>query len=959
MGHNHKFSLTGEAAEFAGLPRDGIFAETNQNWEGYTATFFGGRNDVSGGVGYPPLVRHTFSTTGGAANRLLSDQNTLNGFSSFTADYWIGGKARIFRPINGVMTLVRTSDVIDAKVGRWSWLKPNADRVVDALTYTHALDTFNRPSVPYWFRVAAVGLDGLAGTFSAPVSFTPANMTGTASGTVNPTKALNKTGEGGALAAPTGVSVTAGAIAREAVISWSAVAGAEGYVVELSYYDPATQIAATHHLDLASDPTPILTNDLVIFDRQHLTLTDSLYCSRIYDANPGGRIKPSILWFTNQGFKRDGNDWSYVAYSGDKPALAFGDHFMRRTANAGLTASLQYYWHSGTDQNNYRVLIPGVTYRLRVVMRASAATTVTFATNSPIVSGTTFSVGTTFAEYTHDMVPASQPTGSAPYDWRLLITAGGTPLSLDVAFLEIEEVGANPNIFASALPPPNSYMRDHSFIKFPPRAFTTKRLAEQKNYSFKTFHDSLVATSTKPWFQLEWHMQKDDALDFVAYLAAPNGAHPMATIRQASGIAQPWTTTFSDMKFEHGNEGWNPQGDFILFPYTTVDSVTAQVYGQGSNAGLIGKMIAGWMQESPYWSILAPKLKLHVGGWSVNNFGEDAYRYFPEAKEVSLAAYNGGWDAGTALVTENGISFSGLLADPIIKQKPTAKTRVSALKNLCTTLGRTYGQDIRYTIYEAGPGYQLNGLNGAAVTAAQAIAQEVVMKSRAAATATVDSMLTYAQQDFLGFNFFLLRPDGDTWSSHAPGFDGGQEFPTNALLRIIHENVAPAKVYGALTATLGIRTVTLQGGGTQDINAIGAYQLRNLANPSKRMIVLVNRNIDVSQLPVSDPLYSATPSGTVAFNITTAWASAASLKVWTAGVGPYRQHNRYPVGQRRVAGGGLAADPLCVTFDYSSQVKSVPANIQNFPINAAVGAAAGGLPAGSCLIMLFEGVTGG
>lgn len=231
------------------------------------------------------------------------------------------------------------------------------------------------------------------------------------------------------------------------------------------------------------------------------------------------------------------------------------------------------------------------------------------------------------------------------------------------------------------------------------------------------------------------------------------------------------------------------------------------------------------------------------------------------------------------------------------------------------------------------------------------------MKSRAAAASTVDSMLTYAQQDFLGFNFFLLGSGGQNWNSHSPAADGGQEFPTHALVRIIHENIAPARVWGGATQPIGTKAVTLQGGGTSNINQIGAYQLRNIANPSKRMIVLINRNIDPSQLPVSDPLYSATPSGTVAFNVTTTWNSASSLRIWTAGVGPYRQHNRYPVGQRRVAGGGLTADPLSVAFDYSSQVVSVPSNIKNFPVNSSIGAAPGGLPAGSCLILLFEGVT--
>lgn len=893
----------------------------------------------------------------GAANRLNASANDLANFDSYTKDLYIGATARIYRATNGVMSLVRTSEITDAKLGKWAWLKPNGDRVVDALTYTHALEGFMRPGVPYWFRVAAVGSNGLAGTWSAPVTFTPANMTGTPSGAVNPTKALNKTGESGALAAPGSVAVTAGAIAREAVITWNAVSGAEGYVVELSYYDPADQIVAQPYLDLASHAVPILSGDLVIIDRELLTQTDAIYTPRIWAA-----AKPisanGMMWFDTERLKRDGNDWAYVTYSGDKPALAVGDHFLRRTAAAGQTATLQRYWHSGTDQSFYSILKAGTTYRMRISMRASAATTVTLLLSGATacgISGTTFSVGTSFATFTHDMVPTTEPAGNDAYDWRLQFTAGGTPIDLDVAFFEIEEVGAASNLLAETIPAEGAYLRDHSWIKPGPNNRSIKRLITNNAYGFKKFHDACVDNNLKPWFQIEWNAPKQDFLDLVAYLAAPNGTNAITDLREASGITQPWTTTFSNMKLEMGNEAWNPLTGFWIFPSMT-DSATAQAYNNGNVAGLFWQMISSWMKESPYWATLAPNLTQHVGGWAINAFGEDAYRYYPDAKEVSIAAYNGGWDNGTALVSESGLSFGGVLADPIIVQKPRAITRVNALKALCTSLGKTYGTDIRYGIYEAGPGYQLNGLNGASVTAAQIITQEVVMKSRAAAAATVDNMLTYAQQDFKDFNFFTLGR-GDYWTSHASLNDGPQEYITHALPRIIHDNIAPAKVYGAPTSSFGTKTVTLQNGSTATINQIGAYQLRNLADPSKRMIVVVNRNLDPSQLDPADPLYSATPSGSVLFTLQTTWNSAASLKAWTVGIGPYRQHNRYPVGQRRVAGGGLTSDPLCVAFNYSPTTFSVPPDVKNITINDAVGATSAGLPAGNVLILLFEGVT--
>lgn len=948
--------LVGEELEFFGTQADGTFRLTNTSWDGYTATMQGRETGFGGSVGYPTIFRAQQTARSGAANRVNGTVAELNVFDAYTRDFYLGMTARVYRPINGVMTLVRESTVTDAKVGRWTWQQPNGAQVLNTTAYTHRFDTWNRPNVPYWFRVAAVGSDGLAGTFTAPVTYTPTITDTAATAPTNTTRAFNKTGDGGALPAPTGFTITAGSPTRLANLSWDAVSGAEGYVVELSYYDPAVDIAANPYLDLSSHATPILANDLVILEKDALTLNDAFYTPRLFGTDAPNAGKPGMFWSQNQITKRDGNDWAYVPYSGDKPALAFGDHFLRRTAAAGQMARFQWYWFGGSGQSFYNILKVGTTYRMRVVMRASSPVNVTF---NPgwTYTGTTFtSVPTTFTEYSFDLTPATIPTDTTPYDWRLEFTAGGTPINLDVAFFEIQEVGAPSGVLAKSPPATGGYLRDHSFIKPGSVNRSMRRLASNQAYGFKAFYDACVASSSKPWFQIEWNTPKSEWLDFVAYLAAPNGSHPMATVRQESGIPQPWTTTFPDIKLEMGNEAWNGLGGFWQFPSDMVDAGNATVYGNGRVAGMFWQMISNWMKESPYWSTLSPKLTQHAGGWAINAFGEDAYRHYPDAKEVSVAAYNGGWDNGTELPSESGLSFNGVLADPIVIQKPRATSRVNALKALCTSLGRNYGTDIRYTIYEAGPGYQLSGLNGASVTPEQQIVQEVVMKSRAAAASTVDAMLTYAQADFKGFNYFVTG-QGDYWKSHALDIEGGQEYMTHALPRIIHENIAPARVYGAPTSALGTKTVTLQGGGTATINQIGAYQLRNIADPSKRMIVVVNRNLDPSQLDPTDPAYNATPSGSRLFNVQTTWNSAASLKVWTAGIGPYRQHNRYPVGQRRNTSGAFVSDPLCVAFNYSPTTVSVPANIKDFAINASVGATSAGLPAGNVLIMLFEGVT--
>ena len=947
---------------------DGPFTIANERWDGYTATFSERDSGFAGSVGYPTLVRRSFATTGGATNRILAGASAFNNFNSFTAAYYIGGSARVFRPVNGVMTLIRTSTVTDGRIGQWNWQRFQSldgqgrlvddDRVIDGTSYRHTFDTFNRPNVAYWFRVAAVGANNLSGAWSAPVTYTPTAVDGAANNVANTPRTFNRTGSGGALAAPTGLAAVAGNSPRVASLTWSAVAGAEGYIVEMSFYDPATQIDAAPYLELASHASPLLAGDLIIFEKQYTTLDDTIFSSRVFNTNIPGDYRPPMFWNGSDYLKRDGNSWDYVLYSGDKPTKAVGDHFIRRTVAAGQTDGFERFWHSGSDQTFYSILKQGVTYRLTVIMRASAATTATFVPGGPQITGTTFAVGTTFAEYTHDMVPSSVPTGSTPYNWTLRITAGGSPVTFDVAYFKIEEVGASANVLAATVPATGGYLRDHSFIKPGPYNRSIRQIISNDAYGFKSFYDACVMTGSKPWFQIEWNTPREDILDFVAYLAAPDGTNAITALRQASGITEPWTTTFADMKFEGGNEAWNTIPEFWLFPSSMTDAGNARVYSQGNVAGLFWQMMSNWMKESPHWSILAPKLTQHAGGRNSSVFGEDAYRFFPDAKEVSVAAYTGGWDNNSELVSESGLSLQGVLAFSAVIHRPAAFARKAALIATCKSLGRTYGTDVRYAMYEAGPGYNLNGLNGASVTAAQVIAQEVVMKSRAAGAATVDTMLNYAEADFLNYNFFTLS-QGDYWTSHALGIDGGQEYISHALVRIINDNIAPARVFGMDTSAFGTRSVTLQGGGTATINQIGGWQLRSRANPSRRMIVLVNRNMDPSQLDPADPLYNATPSGTVPFNITTTWTGATSLRAWTAGIGPFRQHNRYPVGQRRLAAGGLTADPLCVAFSYGSTTLSVPSNIQNFPVNASVGATANGLPAGNCLILLFEGVTGG
>ena len=94
-------------------------------------------------------------------------------------------------------------------------------------------------------------------------------------------------------------------------------------------------------------------------------------------------------------------------------------------------------------------------------------------------------------------------------------------------------------------------------------------------------------------------------------------------------------------------------------------------------------------------------------------------------------------------------------------------------------------QPLRFGTYEAGPGYALNGLNNARVTREQATDQELVMKSKVAGVATLDSFLSRTRYGSDIDNFFTFAA-GDLWKSHAKYHRGGQPHASFLPLQIFN-----------------------------------------------------------------------------------------------------------------------------------------------------------------------------
>ena len=234
------------------------------------------------------------------------------------------------------------------------------------------------------------------------------------------------------------------------------------------------------------------------------------------------------------------------------------------------------------------------------------------------------------------------------------------------------------------------------------------------------------------------------------------------------------------MIFEIGNETWNG----IMRPWIfsgMKDAATGKRYKKGEVYGLYQEYVLSVLRESPYWPALAPQLVPVIGGWARNiEYGQSAMAMSPNSQLLAHAAYNGGWDEGEGPVRPTPQGFSSVLTQTLSTALPRAREQ----EKVAQTLSKTRPTPVVAGTYEAGPGYALNGLNGARVSPEQALLQNQVMKSVAAGTATLDSFLLRAYHGFKVQNFFTFG--GALWASHAKWQNGGQSYPPWKLLALFN-----------------------------------------------------------------------------------------------------------------------------------------------------------------------------
>lgn len=759
--------------------------------------------------GFEPVTyRNSYDVIADAPDRLIIGPR-ISYYDTLAEGFLDGGSVRVYRIEDGKFRIVRDEPIPEGGFHASGWIGPEGGdgRVIPAGTtrYVWRWDGWNRPDVPYYFAVVSVDKNGNESDKSNVVSGVyPGGETPRPENNVENFKAPRNPSEQDAPPVPTGVKAT---LLEDGTLelTWNAVQAPDlaGYRIYRSDYAPEDHKGYYIQLSAPADPSQhIKAGDRVFVSKTFHSFSRSEYCThRVYGASQNNRVAmpPFVDFYPDEDPDKT---WVLAEHEAGTPVESPGDTYIRMTLKNGAKTSFSIYNHAGTNQNWYEVL-QTQPYKMDVWVRyeGNGDATVTFRHTGQLdgkIEPVTFKPTGRWQKLETTFTPPAVQEGGHP-NQMILDFQGDGVFSVD-----------NYRI----------YRADTEYLDMWPRDYD--RLAESGNVSLRTHGPIKTGVSTysmwqfinpagaitgvgkgntlpqelaimrkaeqDPWLQIEMHMSPDEWRGFVEYMAAPYDpaadspeTKPWAAKRHAQGQAVPWVDEFERIYFEISNETWN----WLFRPWifeSMTDGVTGETYPRGVVYGKFQEHVRDCLRRSPYWTDeLDRKFIFVLGGWSGSSYTREAATGSPSSDYVTIAAYNGGWDEGEGPPQVNDPSFFNVLA----QVNQTAIPRADTLAEEIKVINAEREKPITLGVYEAGPGYAMNGLNNARVTREQAYQQELVMKSLAAGTATLDSFLARAYRGFLIQNFFTFS-EGERWSSHAEWYHGGQAYPSWMMLALFN-----------------------------------------------------------------------------------------------------------------------------------------------------------------------------
>jgi hypothetical protein len=782
----------------------------------FTTSNAGIGNSLVGSAGgfEPVIVRDAFVADADAVDDIHAGFVALTHWDSFAEPLLDDAEVEVWRVEQGQLRKVR-SDLVahdGAHLSGWIAMTPDKQLIpADARQYSYRWDDWNRPDGRYWFSLRSVDRAGHESPEGPWVEARSPHDTRRAAAL--PANQLQTFQPGVALpfAAAAVVSALRGEVSGDGLLhlSWDSP-GADavaGYRLYRSDYPPPEHRGYFLHLagHAASPGEQIRKGDWVMWKKKLYSVKPTDFSQRLWSSQEGyARYLPGMLDFPSDD--KPGRQWALVPHAADSPVPDGGETCLRLTLAAGEEARLQIPNHAGTQQRWYDVLQERP-YQYSLWLRQDGDGSARFRFTGP------------FDQQGKRILPQDLRVG---HEWRLQFgqfTPPETLTAADPGFMALElrgpatfyldnfEVHRADAPFLSWLPEDRealkasgmTALRTHAFIKSQNLGYDLDQYTNaggaiasvQKRNSLPQTLAAMRTAGVDPWLQIEMYFRPEDWRNLVEYLAAPfdpaldtRASRPWAWKRFHQGHPAPWTDDFRQIYVEVGNETWNRI--FVPWVFTGLqDAAAGRALSSGTVYGLYQEAMIGAMKRSPWWKVqnLDQKFRFVLGGWTTNlAYGADAVRASPSSDFLTIAGYNGGWDWGKGPRPDTLESYFEILNDVSQSAVPVADQFASELTRL--NIGRRH--PVQLGTYEAGPGYALNGLNGAHVSPAEDEAEDRVMKSFAAGTATLDAFLARAYRGFTLQNFFGFSRGGK-WGSHARWFDGGQAWPSWKLLALFNQ----------------------------------------------------------------------------------------------------------------------------------------------------------------------------
>jgi hypothetical protein len=435
------------------------------------------------------------------------------------------------------------------------------------------------------------------------------------------------------------------------------------------------------------------------------------------------------------------------------------------------------------------------------------------------------------------------------------------------------------------------------------------------------------ATRTIPWITANLNWTEADYVNLVEYLAGPAGT-PYADRRvaQRGGITTPWTEAFRAIYIEMGNEPWN-SGYFFAF--------------RGGFSGESARTYGRWCQyiweyvdaHCPY---ATNAIKVLVGGWAGalgwSDFTAQARMACPRAERVGLTTYMGGWEAG-----QGGQVGGTLWTDEGVQQWTTFRDLSGGayIDNICTlqnTLTVT-GAPFEVVMYEGGPSYLMNGLNGVSLTAQEQETSRNYGRTLAAGIGTLDFWLYGMYRGVKEQEFFTFGEDKGLWASHTFVYQGYRPHPAWQVLQMANNYCGAAAML--VTSSEAVPcfdllntdgTAVLQ----SDVTLASAYAFRR---GSDYMVLAMNKKVDGMHngLDFGD--------GSVPLTLRLPFTNPSRIMLYKINGNP-RLTNRQQMN-----------------FQIVTQEIATAQFAQDFVVNDLTGGVSNGLPVGAVYVYVFENST--